>query len=532
MLITPSLFGRVKFNLNFTDPENAGLNKPEFAWMKAAMNEAAESLGDTIAQNAQVYIEVISNNNIRFSMACSEFHTMPDGFRQIEYAHERIFEENDENKPQIFDGHIKINPEDYFSASEVKDMFIHELTHLLGYRSNQYADLTHSRSQNFQYNRMDTLLQDSKGEKLIKENVRNPKFDSSSGVFACGPNILKHNNQCIEMENFRVGALSHPKANNGDIMSYKNIYHTWNTHELGIMEDLHYKINYDTYCKEFKKFHYDDLNSKEILSLIISIQSLPEHCSLQPKIKDKYDRVPSICSIDFDNSKANVIVDKNKIEFNFTKKHIPELYIDDIKIPIDSLDSYNNRYSVRDYIHLNFFNIYFHRTETSKGISINLNFKEVPNPESWLYEELLLMETKDSSLVPFLAFCNRIPIYIFQEFSQEINGETLSIILEDSILGTQLPFISKSRSYSNLEDHEKYICLGYGNSENSRTNDLGSDILIMNSHDQELVRFALENDSVKRKKVVINGQEYIVRIDFNFFTRYFLCPISITENTL
>lgn len=267
-----SLFGEVKFQLHFDDPRGTGFNAHGREWMRQEAQEAVESLGKIIKQNAVIHVKVTQTDQTPIAWAPNNY--IYNNRYAIQNAHQKIVKAGAMGMGQGLDAHIEFNMR-FFDKQQnkahFKTMVVHELTHILGY-SGDLVNTVMYREVNT-YTDFDKLIQDGQGQRyLIKRGdgaqyMLNPKFNRNYGVFLCGPNIKKHNNgRCVQLYNPRDvaneegTAFTHPdldmKEYQGDIMGrHPHKYKIWNGRELGVLEDIGYEIDYDVYQAEFERLH-------------------------------------------------------------------------------------------------------------------------------------------------------------------------------------------------------------------------------------------------------------------------------------
>lgn len=259
LFISPFLVGKVIIDLKYTDPEGVGFKAPRNQWMKDVAQEAVELIGGIIKQDAHINIEIKSNFNINCAVSKPKFwHIESENANQkaILEAHHKIITENAIDNGKI-QGQVEFNT-NYFSKVYkhfLRRTIIHELTHLFGFIPWKMEHKNYP-----SYNDYDKLLHDGNGNYfLIGENKLsiNPKFDCTTGLFACGPNIKSTNNGKSVIiycpKKYECGSsYAHldPKAHPLSIMNPAgNLqdYPVWNNCELGIMQDLGYRIDWNQY---------------------------------------------------------------------------------------------------------------------------------------------------------------------------------------------------------------------------------------------------------------------------------------------
>ncbi|PWU05231.1 MAG: hypothetical protein C5B43_03670 [Verrucomicrobia bacterium] len=252
-----SLFGKVTFELKFTDYESVGFKAPRNAWMKEVAQEAMDIIGEIIDQDAHVNIEIKSNFKIPCAVSYPRFwHIESEESNQkaILEAHHRILTGNIQDDGKIH-GQIEFNTFCFLEKYRhfLRRTIIHELTHLLGF-------IPWKIDNKKEYNDYDKLLHDGDGNYFLigKNPLRiNPKFNCKTGLYACGLHIKALN----EGESITIycpkkyeGGSSYAhldfKAHPLSIMNPSGSlddYPIWNKCELGLMQDLGYKINWDHY---------------------------------------------------------------------------------------------------------------------------------------------------------------------------------------------------------------------------------------------------------------------------------------------
>lgn len=269
-----SASGKVTFNLIFTDPEGVGFNYRGVnqydkgnKWMVNEARYAAELLGDIIEQDAHINVEVKSNPEISYGQATGDYwHVVKEGSgkKAILKAHYKILNEITKNDRTI-DAKIEFNISKFSKINRhlFRTTVIHELTHELGFGPWKMRD--HNSKY---YNDYDKLLHDGKGNWFLVGKSKltiNPKFDISSGLYACGPNIHTMNQgRCVKIHSpaeYKCGSSyshldsdEHPRS----LMQYKdgdNDHYIWDNYELGVMQDLGYKINWNAYSISLKKLY-------------------------------------------------------------------------------------------------------------------------------------------------------------------------------------------------------------------------------------------------------------------------------------
>lgn len=253
------LFGKVTFNLHFSDPEGIGFKAPQNTWMIKIAQEAAELIGGIIKQNAHVNIEIKSNFKIKCAMAIPKYWHIErekTGEKAILEAHHKILLQNktDDGKMQ---GHIEFNTNNFqrIHSSFLRRTIIHELTHSLGFIP---WKLDHNNYPS--YNDYDKLMHDHNGNSFligIEKLEINPKFNCYSGLYAKGHYIKKLNDdKSIKIycpKKYQNGASfahldfeAHPLSIMNPSGSLRD-YPIWNKWELGIMQELGYKIDWAQY---------------------------------------------------------------------------------------------------------------------------------------------------------------------------------------------------------------------------------------------------------------------------------------------
>lgn len=260
------LFGKVTFNLNFSDPEGMGFKAQHNRWMMKVAQEAVEMIGDIIEQDAHVNIEIKSNFQIKCAMAVPMYWRIEQektGEKAILEAHHKILKENKIDDGKMH-GHIEFNPNGFnrINSTFFRRTIIHELTHSLGFIPWK-LDHNHYPS----YNDYDKLMHDDNGNSFLIGKGKleiNPKFNCNSGLYAIGHQIKKLNDEkSIKIycpKKYERGASyahldfeAHPSS----IMNPRGgprDYPIWNKWELGIMLDLGYKIDWSKYNSIIAKF--------------------------------------------------------------------------------------------------------------------------------------------------------------------------------------------------------------------------------------------------------------------------------------
>lgn len=265
---------KVKFNLKFTDPEGVGFRAYGNEWMIKDAYYAAELLGAIIEQNAHINVEINSNLNISYAQATGKYWYVINevgGEKSVLKAHYKILNEIEVDDGTM-DAKIEFNTSKFYGKynnligeprHRLRNTVIHELTHELGFQPWKIENYDFK-----YYNDYDKLLHDGNGERFLigrKKLKINSKFDISSGLYICGENIRKMNNgRCIKLHSpaeFKCGSsFSHFDSDECPrcLMQQrvgKNDYFIWSNYELGVMQDLGYKINWDAYSKILKKFY-------------------------------------------------------------------------------------------------------------------------------------------------------------------------------------------------------------------------------------------------------------------------------------
>lgn len=373
-------FGDVNFNLVFVDPEGTGFNAPQNAWMREEAQKGANLLGKVIAQNAHVNIMVNATEETPYAWAPAEYYKTINeshGKRVVLNAQDKIL--NEKNTPDTqWDGHIEFNVSQFPKScgDEFRRTFIHELTHTLGFLNFQdpnSKELTY-------YNDYDKLFHDANGNPFLINHqgvknslTTNPKFNPSIELYACGDCIRKHNNgKCVKIYNpkiYECGASfahvdrdAHPRS----IMSDRkcpNEYSIWNKCELGIIEELGYKINWDNYCQIIRELYPATialnvdgsvLEEADVHFKVIANQDFPKECFETEVIKDTDKKF----SIMINKECKLVLVDKK------TKKHI-YTFKSDSKDKRSKINLANKAYE-----------IFWDRIEINNKTKVNIQFRK------------------------------------------------------------------------------------------------------------------------------------------------------------
>lgn len=375
-----SSFAEVHFNLIFTDPQGTGFNAPQNAWMKEEAKKGANLLGKVIEQNAYVNIQVNATLETPYAWAPAEHYKMINeshGTKIVLNAQHKIL--NEKNTPDTqWDGHIEFNlkPFSKTNSNEYKITFIHELTHTLGFLNFQNPN---SKTLSY-YNDYDGLFHDANGNPfLIKHQgsinsvTRNPNFNPSIELYACGECIRKHNKgKCVKIYNpkiFENGSSfahldkeAHPRSIMAD-RKCPNEYSIWNNYELGIIQDLGYKINWKNYYQIVKELYPSCITLNVDGSVIeetdahfqlIPNQDFPKECFETHKLNDS-DKKFSITT----NSESKlVLVDKK------TKKHLFTF----------SPNSKDKRSKIQ--LAKNTYEVYWDKLEINNKTKVNINFRK------------------------------------------------------------------------------------------------------------------------------------------------------------
>lgn len=352
-----SASAKVKFNLNFTDPEGVGFKAHENRWMIRDAYYAAGLLGSIIEQNAHINVEIKSNMSISYAQATGEYWYVVDeviGKKAILKAHHKIINEIELDDGET-DAKIEFNTSKFYGKYNLflgrprhllRNTIIHELTHELGFISWKIENYDTE-----YYNDYDKLLHDGNGQRFLVgeyELTINPKFDISSGLYLCGENIRKMNNgRCAKLHSpaeFKCGSsFSHFDSDECprclmQHMEGNNDYFIWSNYELGVMQDLGYKINWDMYSKSLKKFYpsyytiyINGYNPEEYNTAfkIITSAKFEEKYIASTVIKKEPD---DVLSIKMNNENTLVLIDNESKDrlFTFspkTKNQINELWI-------------------------------------------------------------------------------------------------------------------------------------------------------------------------------------------------------------
>lgn len=253
------LFGKVTINLKYTDVDGVGFKAPRNSWMQEVAQEATELVGGIIKQNAHINIEIRSNFKINCAVSNPKFwHIESENTNQkaILEAHHKIISENTINDGKIH-GQIEFNT-NYFSKvykNFLRRTIIHELTHLLGFIPWKMDHKNYP-----SYNDYDKLLHDGNNNYFLiggSKLIINPEFDFSTGLYACGPNIQSLNDgKSVTIycpKKYECGSSYAHLDPNTHPLSIMNPcgnlqdYPLWNKCELGIMQDLGYKIDWKQY---------------------------------------------------------------------------------------------------------------------------------------------------------------------------------------------------------------------------------------------------------------------------------------------
>lgn len=303
-----SIFGEVRFNLVFTDKQGAGFNSPKHSWMKQEAEKAANLVGKVIDQNACINIRVNDTKKTPYAWAPAEHYKMiseANATKVVLNAQHKILSEKTTSDSE-WDGHIEFNLEQFSRehSDEFRRTFVHELTHTLGFLNFQNP----RESRLSYYNDYDKLFYDANGNPFIINQgglVKNPKFNSFAELYACGDCIRKHNKgKCVKIYNpkiYECGSSfahvdrdAHPRSIMADRKSHDE-YCIWNNYELGIMEELGYKINWENYYKIIRELYpatillnVDGSVLKETNTSfqVITNQDFPKECFTCDEVND------------------------------------------------------------------------------------------------------------------------------------------------------------------------------------------------------------------------------------------------------
>lgn len=380
-LSTLCSFGEVHFNLQFVDPQGTGFNTPKNEWMKEEAIKGANLLGKVIAQNAQVNIRINATKETPYAWAPAEHYKMINegqGNKIVLNAQDKIL--NEKSTPDYqWDGHIEFNLEQFpkDKSDEFKRTFIHELTHTLG-----FLNFQDPRSKQIsKYNDYDKLFHDANGNPFLinngnsKNDLRtNPRFNPSIELYACGECIRKHNNgKCVKIYNPKVYECgssfahvdkdAHPRSIMADRKCH-NEYCIWNNYELGIIQDLGYKINWDNYCQIVKDLYPATialnvdgtaLEESDIHFQVIENQDFPKECFESTKLKDSDKKF----SIMINKESKLVLVDKKTNNHLFT-------FESNSKNKRSTINLANNAYE-----------IFWDKIETHEKTRVNIQFRKL-----------------------------------------------------------------------------------------------------------------------------------------------------------
>src|SRR5271165_1716355 len=97
------LFGEVKFKLHFEDPDGSGFNARGREWMKQEAQEAVESLGKIIKQNAVIHVKVTTTDQTPIAWAPNNY--IYNNTYAIQSAHYKIVKAGEVKKGP--DAHIE-----------------------------------------------------------------------------------------------------------------------------------------------------------------------------------------------------------------------------------------------------------------------------------------------------------------------------------------------------------------------------------------------------------------------------------------
>lgn len=378
---TLGLFGEVHFNLGFVDAQGEGFNAPENAWMREEAKKGANLLGKVIAQNAHVNIMVNATQKTPYAWAPAEYYKTvqeSNGRKVILNAQDKILNERRVPDAQ-WDGHIEFNLERFPKSckDEFRRTFVHELTHTLGFLNFQNPnakDLSY-------YNDYDKLFHDANGNPfLISHNgsknslIKNPKFNPSIELYACGDCIRRHNNgKCVKIYNpkiYECGSSfahidrdAHPRSIMAD-RKCPDEYPIWNNYELGIIQELGYKINWDNYCNIIKDLYPPTialsvdgsvLEEADVHFQVIANHDFPEEC-FEPNVLNDSDKKFSIM---MNEESKLVLVDRK------TNTHI-YTFTPNSKDKKSKINLANNAYE-----------IFWDKIEINKKTKINIQFRKL-----------------------------------------------------------------------------------------------------------------------------------------------------------
>lgn len=378
---TSFLFGEVHFDLGFVDPQGTGFNAPENAWMREEAQKGANLLGKVIAQNAHVNIMVNATKKTPYAWAPAEYYkTVQESYgkKVILNAQDKILNERRIPDSQ-WDGHIEFNLEQFpiSCRDEFRRTFVHELTHTLGFLNFQNPNA----KEISYYNDYDKLFHDANGNPfLISQNgsksslIKNPKFNPSTELYACGDCIRKHNNgKCVKIYNPKIyecgSSFAHIDRDTypRSIMSDRkcpNEYPIWNNYELGILQELGYKINWDNYCQVVKDLYPSTialsvdgsvLEDADVHFQVVANQDFPKECFETEVIKDTDRKF----SVKMNNECRLVLVDKK------TSKHI-YTFKSDSKDKRSKINLANSSYEV-----------YWDKIEINNKTKISIKFSKL-----------------------------------------------------------------------------------------------------------------------------------------------------------
>ncbi len=372
--------GEVYFNLQFVDPQGTGFNAPENIWMQEEAKKGANLLGKIIAQNAYVNIKINATQATPYAWAPAEHYKIineNNSKKIVLNAQHKIL--NEITTPDFqWDGHIEFNIQQFPKNrnDEFKRTFIHELTHTLGFLNFQNPN---SKELSY-YNDYDKLFYDANGNPFLinhgnlKNNLTtNPRFNPSIELYACGDCIRKHNNgKCVKIYNpeiYECGSSfahidkdAHPRSIMSDRKCH-NEYCIWNNYELGIIQDLGYKINWNNYYQAIKDLY------PETIALNVDGSVLEEH-NVQFKVIENQD-FPKGCFeanvFDNLNKKFSITINKESKLILIDKKTNDHLFTfeSSSKDKISKIDMNENSYEV-----------FWDKIEINKKTKVNIRFRK------------------------------------------------------------------------------------------------------------------------------------------------------------
>lgn len=376
-LTITSLSAEVRFDLRFVDDPGKGFHAEGNAWMKKAVTEAADCLGKTIKQDAFVTIEVLAENTpTMYARAWSPFKkiesvkaklitktmnkilnnespSLMETFDRLRARGSDFLAGRQQRFEGLWEGEIAFNTDHFSDFHSLKRSATHELTHSLGFLA--YGAHIYAQDSDLPYFiDFDQFITDGNGNKLLISETMgndlkpNPQFDRSAEIFACGPNIKKHNKgQCVKLYNPQVYAsgasFSHLDTDTypRNLLNHwgdKYKYDIWNKYEIGIMQDLGYEIDWENYCKavenELKPYTLDvnmeALKGKDCYFVVKKSKStnndFPQEC---PK-----NNLPQECPKDeiFYKSFSSQFEDGYKLQLFYEGQLMDELLLKDLVI--------------------------------------------------------------------------------------------------------------------------------------------------------------------------------------------------------